>query len=291
MSSAASLLPDTIPQGYCSQAADTHPAADIIRFQLYRQHTIPERLQLADKFRQHARQISYQCLCQRFPDLTGQAMLIKIAKAWLQEKYPIDYVPRANFMNASSGNPPIATLMARILNDAQIPYYVTGGVAAIAYGEPRATIDLDIVIAIELSNLSTFATYLENQGFYVAGLGEVLGGQLSCFNITHLDTVENVDLMISGTTEFDLQKLGRRQLYTFPDGAQIALATPEDVVLSKLIWRRESQSDKQWRDILGILKVQQEKLDFVYIRQWVDQFELENDWQRALVAAGVSHLG
>jgi hypothetical protein len=291
MSSAASPLPDTIPQGYCPQAADTHPAADVIRFQLYRQHTIPERLQLADKFRQSARQISYQCLCQRFPDLTGQAMLIKIAKAWLLEKYPIDYVPRANFMNASSANPPIATLMARILNDAQILYYVTGGVAAIAYGEPRATIDLDIVIAIELSNLSTFATYLENQGFYVAGLAEVLGGQLGCFNITHLDTVENVDLMISGTTEFDLQKLGRRQLYTFPDGAQIALASPEDVVLSKLIWRRESQSDKQWRDILGILKVQQEKLDFVYIRQWVDQFELENDWQRALVAAGVSHLG
>jgi hypothetical protein len=48
--------------------------------------------------------------------------------------------------------------------------------------------------------------------------------------------------------------------------------------------------DKQWRDILGILKVQQEKLDFGYLQQWVERFNLDRDWQRAKVEAGVSHL-
>ncbi len=62
------------------------------------------------------------------------------------------------------------------------------------------------------------------------------------------------------------------------------------LLISKLVWRRESQSDKQWRDILGILKVQREKLDFVYLREWVERFGLVDDWQRAKVEAGVSHL-
>jgi hypothetical protein len=77
--------------------------------------------------------------------------------------------------------------------------------------------------------------------------------------------------------------------YYITDGVA-ATASPEDVIISKLVWRRESQSDKQWRDILGILKVQQEKLDFVYLREWVARFELDADWQRAKVEAGVSDL-
>jgi hypothetical protein len=88
----------------------------------------------------------------------------------------------------------------------------------------------------------------------------------------------------------NLIKFDRRRAYTLPGSGEVAIASPEDVIISKLVWRRESQSDKQWRDILGILKVQQEKLDFGYLREWVERFGLENDWQRAKVEAGVSHL-
>jgi hypothetical protein len=79
--------------------------------------------------------------------------------------------------------------------------------------------------------------------------------------------------------------------YNLSGSGAVSIASPEDVIISKLIWRRTSQSDKQWRDILGILKVQQEKLDFVYLQGWVERFGIDEDWQRAKVEAGVNHLG
>lgn len=280
---------DEPPVGYRPQALDTSIAADFVRFHLYRQRSTEERLQLGAKFRQNARQLSLTCLKQSFPNLTEQGFAAKIANAWLQEKCPKGFSPSLNFMSWSQDPLAIASLMAQILNAAHIPYYITGGVAAIAHGEPRATIDLDIVISIDLGDLAAFAANLESQGFYVAGLADVVSGNLRCLNITHLESIENVDLMISGGEEYDLVKLDRRQLYTLPDGAEVAIATPEDTIVSKLMWRCESQSDKQWRDILGILKVQQERLDFGYIQEWVVKFGLDSDWQRAKLEAGVSH--
>jgi hypothetical protein len=133
----------------------------------------------------------------------------------------------------------------------------------------------------------------------VAGLADVMAGSLRCLNITHLETIENVDLMISGREEYDLIKFvgvasplaNRSTMYNISGNGEVSIASPEDVIISKLIWRKESQSDKQWRDILGILKVQQEKLDFGYLQQWVERFNLDPDWQRAKIEAGIGHLG
>jgi hypothetical protein len=289
MSLPTQLPIDPAPVGYCPQSIDTTINADLVRFHLYRQRTTVERLILGAKYKQSARKLSIECLYQSFPELTAEAFAQKIANAWLQEKCPIDYTP-TNLMNWSQDPTAIASLLAQILNTANIPYYITGGVAAIAHGEPRATIDLDVVIAIDLTDLPTLAANFEAQGFYVAGLEDVMTGSLRCLNITHLETIENVDLMISGYEEYDLIKFDRSRSYTLPGSGEVAVASPEDVIISKLVWRRESQSDKQWRDVLGILKVQREKLDFVYLRKWVEWFGVDEDWLRAKIEAGVNDL-
>jgi hypothetical protein len=290
MSSPTQLPIDTAPVGYCSQSIDTNINADLVRFHLYRQRTTIERLILGAKYRQSSRKLSLECLRQSFPELAAEAFAQKIANAWLQEKCPLDYIP-PNLMSWSQDPTAIASLLAQILSTANIPYYITSGVAAIAHGEPRATIDLDVVILINITDLPALAANFEANGFYVAGLENVINGSLRCLNITHLETIENVDLMISGREEYDLIKFDRSRFYTLPGSGEVAIASPEDVIISKLIWRRASQSDKQWRDILGILKVQQEKLDFVYLREWVARFGLDEDWQRAKVEAGVSCFG
>jgi hypothetical protein len=287
MSLPTQLSINSAPLGYCAQSIDTNINADLVRFHLYRQRTTIERLMLGVKYKQSARQLSLECLRQSFPELTTAAFAQKIAHAWLQAKCPVDYIP-TNSMSWNQDPTAIAALLAQILNTASIPYYITGGVAAIAHGEPRATIDLDVVISIDLADLPTLAANFEANGFYVAGLTDVLAGSLRCLNITHLETIENIDLMISGREEYDLMKFDRKRLYTLPGSGEVAIASPEDVIISKLIWRQESQSDKQWRDILGVLKVQQEKLDFTYLQGWVERFGLEADWQRAKVEAGIT---
>jgi hypothetical protein len=286
MSLPTQLSINSAPLGYCAQSIDTNINADLVRFHLYRQRTTVERLILGAKYKQNARQLSLECLRQSFPELTTAAFAQKIAHAWLQAKCPVNYIP-TNSMSWNQDPTAIASLVAQILNTTNIPYYITGGVAAIAHGEPRATIDLDVVIAIDLADLPALAANFEAQGFYVAGLVDVMTGSLRCLNITHLETIENVDLMISGADEYDLIKFDRKRLYTLPGSGEVAIASPEDVIITKLIWRRESQSDKQWRDILGVLKVQQEKLDFRYLQGWVERFGIEEDWQRAKVEAGI----
>jgi hypothetical protein len=146
MSSPTQLPIETAPLGYRPQSIDTHINADLVRFHLYRQRTAVERLILGAKYKQSARQLSIECLRQSFPELSDGAFSMKIAQAWLQEKCPlaiaspwrIDYTPTLNPMSWSQDPTAIASFLAQILNTANIPYYITGGVAAIAHGEPRA---------------------------------------------------------------------------------------------------------------------------------------------------------
>jgi hypothetical protein len=88
-----------------------------------------------------------------------------------------------------------------------------------------------VVISIDLTDLPTLAANFEAQGFYVAGLADVMTGSLQCLNITHLETIENVDLMISGREEYDLIKFDRRRSYTLPGSGEVAIASPEDVII------------------------------------------------------------
>ncbi|MGA9377422.1 MAG: hypothetical protein WBV73_01360, partial [Phormidium sp.] len=112
-------------------------------------------------------------------------------------------------------------------------------------------------------------------------------GRTQTLQIIHQQTVMQADLMLSGLDEFDLVKLQRRQLLSIPDRGVLYFASPEDVILSKLQWRRFSQSEKQWRDILGILKTQTDKLDRAYLETWAMRLDFASDLQQAFQAAGL----
>jgi hypothetical protein len=236
---------------YRSQSQDTDRETDRFFFSLLRQRSDLERWQMADAMILDARRLSLCGLKRNFGNLDRREFATKVAVAWLQADYPTHYIPADNEMTWIQDSSTLAVTIDRILSEIAIPYYITGGVAAIVYGEPRTTRDLDLVIQISSADLDRLVIALEQHGFYVPGVADVKSGKMQTLNITEINTISRADIIISENSEFDLIKFERRTIIDIPDRGSIYFASAEDVILNKLLWGRGSQSEKQWRDILG----------------------------------------
>ncbi|MBE9078468.1 hypothetical protein IQ241_14375 [Romeria aff. gracilis LEGE 07310] len=278
------------PLGYRPQAEDISSAADLLDFYLLRQRTGLERLQMAASLMRGARALSLQCLRRQFGDLSPPSFARKLAEAWLQEDCPTNYIPDGSEMTWIQDSTELATQLHGIFTSANIPYYITGGVAAIVYGEPRTTRDLDVVISVSSDDLNRLAAVLEESGFYVPGVEDGGMGQMQTLQITQIETISRADLMIAGTDAYERLKFERRQRCPFPGGTEVYVASAEDIILSKLRWGQQSQSEKQRRDVLGVLKIQQERLDYAYLVRLAAQLDLSDVLASAAREAGVQGL-
>lgn len=275
------------PPGYRPQAEDTGLETDLLCFYLLHQKTVAERLQMGAQLTRSARQLALNCFHQRFAHLNPQQFARKIAEAWLQEHCPPNYVPGGSEVSWIQDSIQLAADLHHIFDAEGITYYVTGGVAAIAYGESRTTQDLDVVLSVPRDNILALATALEQAGFYVPGVEDVMTGRMQTLQVTQIDTISRADLVIAKVNPYEQLKFERRQAYILPGNTSIYLASPEDLVINKLRWGRQSQSQKQWRDVLGILKAQQEQLDYEYMHRWAAEFDLSESLEQATVEAGV----
>ena len=278
---------ERVKPGYQSQSPDTTPQVDMLGFRLLQERSPSQRLAMGSGMNQNARQFSLSCFRQRFPNLSEKQLAQKLAQAWLGEAHFPYSIKTKNQMNWTQDSIALAGRLHLIFESLNIPYYITGGVAAIAYGEVRTTRDVDIVIFIQPQDITTLATELESVGFYVPGVEDIIEGRMGILQVTDIETISRADLILAPDNAFAKIQFERRQQYEIPGGIQVNLASPEDVILSKLQWRSQTQSDKQWRDILGILKVQGESLDFNYLNHWSNRLEFTQDLQEARTEAGL----
>lgn len=290
------------PIGYRSQARDISVEADLLDFYLLRQRSPQERLTMGADLINSAKRLSLQCLTQQFSNLSPQQFARKIAEAWLQEDCPDGYFPTGDRMTWIQNSPQLATQLHPIFEQANIPYYVTGGVAAIAYGDPRTTRDLDLVIQIARTDITKLQALLEDAGFYVAGVDEVAAGSMNTLQITHVETIARADLTVAEVSDYAQAQFDRRKSVDFPTGqtstaqtedlpeTAIYLASPEGLMINKLRWGQGSDSQKQQRDVLAILKVQQTALDYGYLRQWATEFSVIEMLEALITAAGVRDI-
>ena len=117
-------------------------------------------------------------------------------------------------------------------------------------------------------------------------------GHRSEFNVIHLDTMFKVDIFLPKRRPFDqiIQQRARKGAFTiFEERAVVIMESPEDVILSKLEWYKRGGeiSERQWGDILGVLKVQGHTIDVAYLRHWAGQIGVEELLARALHEAGL----
>ena len=155
-------------------------------------------------------------------------------------------------MTASIDPIAIALSVVRVLDSLGIANTVGGSIASSFAGEPRSTIDIDIVAAIETKHIAALVTAL-TPAFYVDG--EALGRAVRTrtgTNLTHQESMLKVDLFVAGGTPLDVQQLARRLMMTVGAGVTLGVHPPEDILLQKLRWYRMGGgvSDRQWRDVL-----------------------------------------
>jgi hypothetical protein len=166
-----------------------------------------------------------------------------------------------------------------------IAYYIGGSVASSIYGEPRSTLDIDLGVDLSESAVHELATKWDGE-FYVSESAMRTAAQSGrSFNLIHFATAMKIDIFVSKGDVFNTSVLKRRVTREVAFGGEalsVWFATPEDVVLHKLIWYRKGNetSERQWRDIAGILKAQQDRLDNTYIEEWADRLQIRDLWDR-----------
>ena len=174
-----------------------------------------------------------------------------------------------------------------------IRYQIGGSVASSAYGIARATLDVDLVADLGENRIHPFMDLIR-EGFYVdEDRVRDAVARRSSFNLIHLESMIKVDVFILKLHPYDQAAFSRARLERLEEsesGRQHYISSPEDVILNKLEWYRQGGgvSERQWNDVLGVLKVQQTALDREYLGRWAEELNLVNLLSRALADAGIA---
>ncbi len=172
-----------------------------------------------------------------------------------------------------------------------IAHYIGGSIASSAYGIARATMDVDLVANIEIHQVDHLVKALEKDYYIDAEMIRDAIHRSASFNLIHLETMIKIDVFIVKDQPYDSKALTRRQLDTLDEESsrKFYLSSPEDIILSKLQWyhRGGRVSQQQWKDVLGVLKVQADKLDLKYLKSWASKLNLSDLLNRSFDDAGM----
>jgi hypothetical protein len=181
--------------------------------------------------------------------------------------------------------------VVKVFEELGIAYHIGGSLASSAFGIARSTLDVDIVADIKPDQASDIYENLREE-FYV-DVEMILSAiqKQSSFNLIHLETLFKVDIFPLKNHPFDQQAFQRRLQKSFSEDAsqQLFFATPEDIILHKLTLYKagEGVSDRQWIDVQGVLKVQGDQLDMVYLKGWAERLTVFNLLMKAIDEAGI----
>jgi hypothetical protein len=182
------------------------------------------------------------------------------------------------------------TPIVEALEELGVSYHIGGSVASSIYGIFRATIDADLVANLHLEQVRPLVKRLQADYYIDEAMIRDAIKRRSSFNVIHLDTMLKVDVFIPKTRLFDQEELRRVRQEVLSEGTRpFNIASPEGTILNKLEWYRMGGevSDRQWNDILGVLKVQGTNLDMAYLRHWAADLKVTDLLERAFVDAGL----
>jgi hypothetical protein len=167
------------------------------------------------------------------------------------------------------------------LQQAGIDYVICGSMAATFYGLTRSTLDTDIIIDPAREQLTKFIELLGNE-YYVsseAAFDALERGAM--FNVIDIDSSCKADLIIRKQTAFSAEEFRRKRKENLL-GKALYILSPEDSILSKLAWAKQSRSETQYRDVMTILEAKAGQLDMKYLNKWAKILDVEDDLNKCL---------
>lgn len=187
---------------------------------------------------------------------------------------------------------PVAVTMqvVEVLDALGVPYLIGGSFASSVYGAYRATADVDLVADLKFEQVEPLVSALREQFYIDAGAVRDAIRYRRSFSAIHLATMFKADVFIPQRRPYSQAQLERRVkriIWPEPECAAY-LASAEDNILAKLEWYRlgGEVSDRQWRDISGVLKAQGGRLDVAYLRQWAAALNVADLLEKALNESG-----
>jgi hypothetical protein len=173
-----------------------------------------------------------------------------------------------------------------------VPYYIGGSVASSAYGVARATLDVDMVSDLKPEHVHPLVEMLESDYYIDEEMILDAIHRSSSFNLMHLETMLKVDVFVVKDRPYYREAFKRKRKDSLDEeqgAAEFYLASSEDIILSKLEWFRMggNVSERQWGDVLGVLKVQGDSLDVKYLRYWAAELGIADLLEQAFRDAGI----
>ncbi|MCL2646834.1 MAG: hypothetical protein FWD61_07485 [Phycisphaerales bacterium] len=171
--------------------------------------------------------------------------------------------------------------VASTLDRLKIPYFVTGSFAGILYGPFRMTNDLDVVIDLRFDQIDAFLAAFPPAEFYVErdAVVDAVRNRFQ-FNVLHQTSLAKVDFIVAEGSSHQREAFRRIRRIRSTVDYDVTYISPEDIILNKLRFYQESDSQKHLQDIVGILKTSGNSLDLAYIEQWSDWLDVLRSWRK-----------
>ncbi len=176
--------------------------------------------------------------------------------------------------------------VVRVLDRLEIAYLLSGSLASSLQGEPRATHDIDLVVELTRDMGAQLGKAFPSARFYLSP-EHVLEAiqQRSMFNVLDMESGDKIDFWILTKSPFDQARFARRRKVQVL-GLDVFVSSPEDTILMKLKWAKDSGgSEKQFRDAVRVYEVQGAELDGDYLEDWADRLSVEDLWRRLTAEA------
>lgn len=186
----------------------------------------------------------------------------------------------------------VALAVADRFDECGVRYAIGGSVASSILGESRTTLDVDFLADVHLEHVDALASSFQPPFVFDAELAKDAIRRQRIFNILHIKSGIKADIHVHAYTGFERNQMDRAlkvKLRERPDGYAL-IASAEDMVVQKLRWYRMGDciSDRQWRDVAGLLRVQGARLDVGYMREWSARLRVDDLLERALRETGLT---